>query len=169
LEDANYMYVIDGTSVADHNAERPGIQQELSRLKPSWNTAPRPDAGGHNRKTPIIRPRRAWPPWALQADRDRLNSFHVQCLRKICRVPCAYVSRVPNRSILEQTGEHNLSEDLLERQKKLYNDIAALSEEHPLRRLTCEANSNLPRIWDTNRSRGRPKQQWAPSVYAALP
>ena len=107
--------------------------------------------------------------WALQADKDRLNSFHVQCLRKICRIPCAYVSRVPNRSVLERTGEHDLSKDLLERQKKLYNGIAALPEEHPLRRLTCKANSNLPRIWDENRSRGRPKQQWAPSVYAALP
>eukprot|EP00959_Pyramimonas_sp_CCMP1952_P160766 3362260-Pyramimonas_sp.AAC.1 len=36
--------------------------------------------------------------WALQADKDRLNAFHVQCLRKIRRIPCAYVSRVSNRS-----------------------------------------------------------------------
>ena len=107
--------------------------------------------------------------WALQADKDRLNSFHVQCLRKICRIPCSYVSRVPNRSVLEHTGEHDLSKDLLERQKKLYKGIAALPEEHPLRRLTCKAKSNRPRIWDENRARGRPKQQWAPSVYAALP
>ena len=99
--------------------------------------------------------------WTLQADRNRLNSFHAQCLRKICRIPCAYVSRVSNHSILERTGEHLLSEDLFTRQKKLYKTIAALSEEDPLRKLTCEPNSNAPRIWDESRSRGRPRQQWA--------
>ena len=107
--------------------------------------------------------------WALKADKDRLNAFHVQCLGKICRIPCAHVSRVSNRSVLEQTGEHDLSEDLLERQKKLYNSIAALPQDHPLRKLTCNPNSVAPRVWDENRARGRPKQQWAPSVYAALP
>ena len=106
--------------------------------------------------------------WALKADKDRLNAFHVQCLRKIYRIPCAYVSRVSNRSVLEKAEEHDLSEDLLERQKKLYKSIIASSEDHPVRKLTCNPNSETPRVWDENRTRGRPKQQWVECVHKLL-
>eukprot|EP00959_Pyramimonas_sp_CCMP1952_P014824 313895-Pyramimonas_sp.AAC.1 len=40
------------------------------------------------------------------ADKDSSNASHAQCIPNICCIPCAHVSRVSNRSALEQTGEH---------------------------------------------------------------
>ena len=107
--------------------------------------------------------------WLLKADRKRLDSFNVQCLRRICRIPHAYVSRVSNDHVLNISRARPLSEALCERQVSLYNKIAGLSQDHPLRVLTCMPGSSLPRIWDQCRKRGRPKQQWASCVYKLLP
>ena len=107
--------------------------------------------------------------WALQADRARLDSFHAQCLRRIFRIPSAYVSRISNKTVLERAQESPLSETLRDRQMKLYMKISALPEDNLLKLLTCEPGTKLPRLWGQKRKRGRPKQQWASSVYALLP
>ena len=104
--------------------------------------------------------------WLIQRDRHRLDSFHVQCLRRICRVPCAYVSRVSNQDIIDRTGQDTLSERLAKQQIKMYTSITQLPESDVLRKLTCEPNAETPRVWNQRRRRGRPKQQWAHCVHA---
>ena len=107
--------------------------------------------------------------WLLKADRKRLYSFNAQCLRRICRIPHSFLSRVSNDQILNRCRARPLSEALRERQTSMYNKIAGLSQDHPLRVLTCQPGSSLPRIWDQCRKRGRPKQQWASCVYKLVP
>ena len=107
--------------------------------------------------------------WLLQADRQRIDSFDVQCLRRICRIPHAYFSRVSNASVLGLTRRRPLSETLIQRQISLYMKIANSPADDLLRRLTCESASDSPRVWNTTRRRGRPKQQWAHSIYNLLP
>ena len=85
--------------------------------------------------------------WSLQADRARLDSFHVQCLRSILRIPSAYVSRISNNEVLERAQEPPLSETLRDRQMNLYRKIAALPEDNLLKFLTCEPGTGLPRRW----------------------
>ena len=51
---------------------------------------------------------------------------------------------------------------------KLYSAVTKLPDDSPIRRLTCEPGSDQPRIWNQNRRRGRPKQQWSACVYALL-
>ena len=48
---------------------------------------------------------------------------------------------------------------------KLYQSITELPENDVMRKLTCAPNSIYPKVWDHNRKRGRPKQQWAPCVF----
>ncbi len=38
--------------------------------------------------------------WLLQADRNRLDSFHAQCLRRILGIPPAFPSRVSNATVV---------------------------------------------------------------------
>jgi len=72
--------------------------------------------------------------------------------------------------VLEQTGVYDLSEDLLACQNQHYNSIAALPEERLVRKLVCKSKSIQMNLeFGENGSRGRPKQQWTPSVYALLP
>eukprot|EP00959_Pyramimonas_sp_CCMP1952_P396405 8305453-Pyramimonas_sp.AAC.1 len=53
--------------------------------------------------------------WSLQADRARLDSFHVKCLRHIFRIPSAHASRISNDEVLERAQEPPLSETLRDR------------------------------------------------------
>lgn len=107
--------------------------------------------------------------WLLKADKKRLDSFNVQCIRRICRIPHSYLSRVSNHQVLNICRARPLSEALCERQTSLYKKIAGLSQDHPLRVLTCQPGSHLPRVWDQCRKSGRPKQQWVSCVYKLLP
>ena len=71
--------------------------------------------------------------WLLQADKDRLDSFHAQCLRRVLRISSSYVSRVSNKDVLARAGERPLSSTLRGRQTALYKKIAALPGDDPLR------------------------------------
>ena len=104
--------------------------------------------------------------WLLQGDLHRLDAFHHQCLRKNNKIPPSYVSRISNKQVLEAAHQGLLSDMLQRQQVKFYNRIAKLPEDNLLRKLTCMPGSVLPRIWDTARRRGRPRQQWAACIYA---
>jgi hypothetical protein len=105
--------------------------------------------------------------WLLQADLQRLDAFHIRCLRKIYGIPCSYISRVSNMVVLQASQQQPLSELIAVRQAKLYQRIVELPEAHVLRKLTCEPNSDQPKQWHLTRRRGRPKQQWATCVYSS--
>jgi len=104
--------------------------------------------------------------WLLQRDLHRLDAFHAQCLRRSCGIPHSFVSRVPNADVLRTAGQVPLTQLLRSRQISLYDKIANMPESSHLRRLTCEAGSDNPRVWTCKRGRGRPKQQWAACVHA---
>ena len=103
--------------------------------------------------------------WINQDGLSRINAFHVKCLRQICRIAPSYFSRVPNSEIYELCGDTLLSVLLHKRQIELYQSITELPENNIMRKLTCMPNSVHPKIWDGDRKRGRPKQQWAPCVF----
>ena len=86
--------------------------------------------------------------WLLAADRKRLDSFHVRCLRRICKIMPSFISRVSNQQVLITAHEHPLGEVLRERQVKLYTSVMLLGEDSFLRRLICEAGTDLPKKAD---------------------
>jgi hypothetical protein len=106
--------------------------------------------------------------WLLQADLHRLDAFHVHCLRCMYHIPCAYLSRISNADVLRTAHQERLSDVLHARQAKLYDRISAFPESHALRQLTCQPGSCRPREWSQKCRRGRPKQQWANSVYGMI-
>ena len=105
--------------------------------------------------------------WLLKAERDRLDAFHHRFLRRILRIAPSYYSRVTNAIVLQRSGSNLLSEALLHRQQTLYQRIAKLDDSSILKRLVCD-NRGLPVSWNSLRSRGRPRQQWAHSVHSNM-
>ena len=102
--------------------------------------------------------------WLVTAQRRRLDGFHARCLRKILRVPSAYVSRVSNAAVLEKGGAQSFSRQLLRKQLLLLSKIAMAPEGSPLRNSTFIPGTLLPQVGRYVRRVGRPWQDWCTVV-----
>ena len=105
--------------------------------------------------------------WLLQADRRRLDAFHFRCLRKLLRIPCSYVSRIPNMEVLRQSGLPPLSKLLERRQVQLYRRITDLPADSLVKQVVCTQDGE-PIQWNLRRARGRPRQMWTKCVYQRM-
>ena len=101
---------------------------------------------------------------AFQADTRRLDAFHHRCLRKLLRIPCSYISRVPNSEVLQQSGQMLLSALLEQRQIQLYRRITALPADSYVKKVVCKPTGE-PIVWNLLRGRGRPRQMWCQCVH----
>ena len=106
--------------------------------------------------------------WLLQNHLQRIEAFHVKCLRRILHIPCACVSRIRNSAVHDAAGEALLTAELKKRQMAAYNGIAQLPPENLLRQLICQPTSSAPRVWTTECRRSRSKQQWAAGVFKMI-
>ena len=104
--------------------------------------------------------------WVLQVERDKLDAFYAQCLRKIAGISHSYYSRVSNRTVLGKFGSLTLSKQLFARQLLYFGHVATLPEASLVRQATLQANLPQPRQWDIKRSVGRPRLRWTGCVYA---
>ena len=105
--------------------------------------------------------------WLLKADRDRIDAFHSNCIRRILRIPHSFISRVSNQVVLEKAGVGRLSSLLERRQVALFKRIQQLPADNVLRSLVCNP-SGEPVLWCQRRRQGRPRQVWAHSVHKVL-
>ena len=104
--------------------------------------------------------------WLRKADHHRLDSFLVRCLRRVHGIPHSYVSRVPNRDVMQIARASTLSALLLQRQLNLFARIARMDDLCPVRRVLFEDNSTNLKEKAGPRGRGRPRQMWSSSVHA---
>ena len=96
----------------------------------------------------------------------KLDGFHTRCLRKICGIQHAYLSRVSNARVLEVANLNPLSAMLREKQLKLFGKIARQGDNSLLRQAVFETGTcSIKRLPGTRR-RGRPRQTWAAGVAA---
>ena len=99
--------------------------------------------------------------WLNAAERRRLDGFQAKCLRQILGIKSAFLSRVPNKVVLEKAGSHRYTSQLLKAQLLLLGRIARAPEGDPLRALTFR-NSSLRLATDKYVRRvGRPRNEWA--------
>ena len=106
--------------------------------------------------------------WLLKADINRLEAFHVKCLRRICRIPHSYVSRVRNDTVLNLCAQQPLHVLLHKRQVQVYRKNCEMPDEHFLKALVYDSQNHCPRQWLEKRKRGRPKLQWAHCVFKLI-
>ena len=98
--------------------------------------------------------------WLVSAQRRRLDGFHARCLRRILRIPAAYISRVSNEEVRQRAGVIPLSETILKRQLYLLRKVAISPQGDPLREDTFRESSILPQAGRYVRKIGRPRQEW---------
>ena len=102
--------------------------------------------------------------WLRKPERSRLNAFHIKCLRRIYGILPSYISRVTNATVLEEAGSLHLSTTLAKRQLLLFGKLARQPADSLPRRLVLKPDSIQSQGWTGMRRRGRPRQQWGPSV-----
>ena len=104
--------------------------------------------------------------WLRKADRARLDSFHVKCLRSVHGIGHSYWSRVSNADVLAVAQTRPLSSVLLQRQLILYGKLARMPEGAVQRQTLFDSSSNMaPKNYVGKRRRGRPRQMWGACVY----
>ena len=105
----------------------------------------------------------------LAADREKLHGFQARCLRKIQKIPLAFISRVSNAEVRERSKAERLSTILLQRQLK-YDGKLARDRSWTLPRQMVfqdgQAGEILPTSWNIRRNRGRPRVQWGHYMHA---
>ena len=101
-----------------------------------------------------------------KAELRKIDGFQARCLRKILNIQHAYFSRVSNKTVYEKAGAQPLSMTLLERQLRLFGEVASKDDEDPMRACVFEPHTVQPRKCPGIRKRGRPRQTWAKMVHA---
>ncbi len=98
-----------------------------------------------------------WP--VLDRHVERLNVFHMNCLRRICRL--SRRQRVTNVSVLEMCGCQNIDMMLHIRRLRWLGHVARMGEHRVPKRLLFSHVSG-------RRSRGRPRKRWTDVVKGDL-
>jgi hypothetical protein len=98
--------------------------------------------------------------WLVTSQRRRLDGFVARCLRRIVRIPAAFISRVSNAAVYEKVGMKPFTLQLLKHQMQLLRKVAVQSADHPLRVDTFEGATLNPQIGRYIRRVGRPRQDW---------
>ena len=99
--------------------------------------------------------------WLNVAEMRRLNGFQCRCLRVIQRIPPSFISRVPNKKVLQETGQVQLGRQLLKHQLLLFGRVARAAPDNPLRLLTFIPGSTDAATERYIRKVGRPRNEWA--------
>jgi len=101
--------------------------------------------------------------WLGAASQRRLDGFQARCIRKILRIPAAYISRISNATVRERASSTRLSKELLQQQLLLFGDIA-VRDTGTLRDCVFAPGSVSLAEAQGCRGRGRPRHSWADQV-----
>ena len=101
--------------------------------------------------------------WLGVAERRRLDGFQARCLRKILKVPAAFISRVSNEAVRRQAATKPLSSELLKQQFQTFGSIA-IRWNDPLREsIFVRGTITLIETQGVGRQ-GRPRHTWADQI-----
>jgi hypothetical protein len=105
--------------------------------------------------------------WLVTAQRRRLDGFYARCLRRIFRIPPAFLSRVSNTKVFTQADVVPISDQLLLSQLTLLGKVARSPDGGPLKRDTFVPGTLRPQVGSTLRRVGRPRQTWTEELLKA--
>ena len=100
-----------------------------------------------------------------QADRDKLDAFQAQCLRKIFGIPRSMFSHVSNEAVRTISRQSWISLHVLSSQL-VYFDKLKMAPNTSLVRSFVFQNESSDLVVHGKRGRGRPRLQWATVVQA---
>ena len=104
--------------------------------------------------------------WLVTAQLRRLEGFYTRRLRKVLRIPPAYVSRVSNVEVFRRAGVQPIRTLLLQRQLLLLGRVGRSPANNPMRRDTFVNETARPQVGRYVRRVGRPRQDWTTQLLA---
>ena len=104
--------------------------------------------------------------------RRKLDGAQARILRRLAKIPAAYISRVSNATVRRRCYKATrFSTQTLRMQCRWLGHVLRRPEDHPLRLVCFEPGTELrPRLTGTDfrRVRGKPREDWAQIVIARL-
>ena len=97
-----------------------------------------------------------------KVDSDRIQSFHMQALRRILGISSWY-DKVSNAVVNDRTKLPDLLSIIADRRHSLFGHICRLPENTPAS-LSIEAHTGTPPAADWKRPPGRPRRTWLQQV-----
>ena len=91
----------------------------------------------------------------------QLNGFQARCLRRVLRIPPAFVSRISNSEVLKRASCQPLTEILMEAQVQLLGRALRVG---PMHSATFVKGTEQPLTCHFIRRRGRPRKEWPPAA-----
>ena len=98
------------------------------------------------------------------SERRRLDGFQARCLRRICKVPPAFISRFPNAAVLCIADQLAVSTILSRQQSSYFVQLVRRSNDDPVRCSIFKPSSIEPKELQGTRRVGRPWTTCANSV-----
>ena len=94
----------------------------------------------------------------------RLVGFYCRCLRKILRIPSAFISRISNSKVLQRAGVTPFTNQILKQQQALLIKVASSAPGCILRNSTFIGETLTPQVGRYVRRIRRPRQDWISEV-----
>ena len=98
--------------------------------------------------------------WLSKADLRRLDGFQARCLRKMLKVPPAFISRISNERVRQIVDEQPFSKLVRATQLKLLGQVFMDPNKKQLRQVAFQADGLTPATEAFVRKVGRPKHNW---------
>jgi hypothetical protein len=98
------------------------------------------------------------------SERRRLDGFQARCLRRICKIPPAFISRVSNATVLCIADQLALSTTLSRQQLSYFEQLIRRPNDDPVRCAIFKPSSTEPKDLQGTRRVGRPRTTWANTV-----
>jgi hypothetical protein len=102
-------------------------------------------------------------------DLRRLDGFHVNCLRKLLKIPPSYVSRVSNERVRQMAGQQPLSTSVLKSQLSFLGQVLTNTAKKSLKYVAFHnGDVTTPTTAAFVRRVGRPRQNWTEQLVALM-
>ena len=103
--------------------------------------------------------------WLSKSDLRRLDGFHANCLRRLLKIPSAYVSRVSNNRVREIAGQQQLSKSIQTSQLQFLGQVLTNPAKKQLKEAAFHHGDVMtPTTAAFVRRVGRPRQTWTEQV-----
>ena len=98
------------------------------------------------------------------AQTRQLDGFQARCLRRILRIPVAFISRVPNLHVLQRAGHTRATEQLVMVQLGQLGKVIRAPDDSPMKLVSFVPGTLQPATNRYVRRVGRPRTEWITQV-----
>ena len=107
--------------------------------------------------------------WLSKSDLRRMDGFHAGCLRKMLKIPVAYISRISNEEVRRRVQQQPLSVSIRAMQLKLLGQVLTNPDKDFLKDAAFQDGDVLrPSTAAYVRKVGRPRDNWAEKLIAIV-